>query len=71
MEKIKTLWASWKAKHWDDEWRVLDEPIPWVQIDRPPLRKFWEKHKQWLSKVLPWLVGLIGGALILKALGLA
>lgn len=71
MKKIKALLARWKVKHWDDEWRVLDEPLPWLQVDRPPLRAFWEKHKKSFFKVVPWLAGLIGGAAILKVIGLA
>jgi hypothetical protein len=37
----------------------------------PPLRAFWNKYKALIFKAGPWLGGLVGGAIILKLIGLA
>ena len=71
MKKINEAFKRWKEKHWDLKAYVHEEPLLLMMgFNRPPLRAFWEKHKALILKVRPWLGGLIGGAVILKILGL-
>lgn len=72
MKKLQEAWERWKSQHWDDKHRVEEgASYVWLQVDRPPLRRFWEDHKTRIKKAAIWLLALIGGALILKLLGLA
>ena len=71
MKSLKVALARWKAKHWDEQVFTRGGDIPWLGFDRPPLRAFWEKHKGLIFKVGPWLGGVIGGAIILRAIGLS
>ncbi|WP_207864932.1 hypothetical protein [Pseudomonas sp. 58(2021)] len=72
MKRFKKIFERLKEKHWDLK-PYLDEGPMYAILgfDRPPLRAFWEKHKASIMKLLPWLAGLICGAVILKFLGLA
>ena len=71
MKSLKQAFARWKEKHWDEQVFSQRDDIPWFGFDRPPLRAFWEQYKELFFKVGPWLCGLIGGAIILKLIGLA
>lgn len=72
MKRLKEAFARWKAKHWDEQvFFSRDGGIPWLGFDRPPLRAFWEKHRRLFFKAGPWLGCLIGGAIILRLIGLA
>jgi hypothetical protein len=72
MKRVKEAFARWKAKHWDLKPYIHDEPMILVMgFDRPPLRALWEKYKHLVFKFGPWLACLIGGAIILKLVGLA
>lgn len=69
MKKLKEAFSAWKIRHWDDKYKAIDGPNPWLDIDRPPLRRLWENHKAKIKTLLTWLVPLVAGAAILKALG--
>jgi len=71
MTEKKGVFARLKQKHWDEELYLGTPEEPWIGIDRPPLRRMWIKHKGLLITAAYWLGGLIGGALILKLIGLA
>lgn len=72
MKKIKEAFKRWKEKHWDLQMYTHDDVFfGMIGFDRPPLRAFWEKNKRLILKVAPWLGSLIGGAIILKLIGLA
>ncbi|WP_353742565.1 hypothetical protein WHX55_10945 [Pseudomonas fluorescens] len=71
MKRLKEAFARWKTKHWDEKAYIHDEPMFLMMgFERPPLRAFWEKHKVSILKAAPWLASLIGGAIILKIVGL-
>ena len=72
MKALKAMFARWKKKHWDLKVVSINEPsFSFLGFDRPPLRAFWEKHKGLFFKAGPWLGGLVGGAIILKFIGLS
>lgn len=72
MKRFKEAFGRWKAKHWDLQMYTHDEEFfGMIGFDRPPLRAFWERRKSLILKFGPWLAGLIGGAIILKLIGLA
>jgi hypothetical protein len=72
MKRLKAAFARWKRKHWDNQfWSSEGQQFVMMGTSPPPLRALWEKHKALVFKAVPWLGGLIGGAIILKALGLA
>lgn len=72
MKRLKEAFERWKAKNWDEQfWSSEGENFSMAGFTPPPLRAFWEKHKSLVFKVGPWLGGLIGGAIILKLIGLA
>ncbi len=72
MKRLKEAFARWKSKHWDEQYWSSEGPgYSMAGLTPPPLRAFWEKHKGLVFKAGPWLGGLIGGAIILKLIGLA
>ncbi len=72
MNWLKEAFGRWKAKNWDRQ-PFLDEGANFVHLgfDSPPLRGLWDKHGKSVITASKWLVALVGGALILKLLGLA
>lgn len=75
MQRLKRLWKRWKAKHWDMDIEVIDDPhILGVFPVVPPLRAKWEAISPSLKKWGPDIaVGVLAGiitTLILRMLGL-
>lgn len=72
MEKIKAAFKRWKEKHWDLKLYIHNsEFFSMTGFNRPPLRRFWEKHGANIKKAGVWLLALIAGGLITKLLGIA
>ncbi len=71
MNWLRDAFRRWKAKHWDRQ-PFFDEGVNFVHMgfDTPPLRAFWDKRGKSVITASKWLLVLIGGALILRLLGL-
>lgn len=69
---IKRHWLKWKAKHWDIDLEIMDDPHTFaVFFNKPPLRARWEAIKPHLRKRGPEIiVGVLVGIIVTLLLAL-
>ncbi len=71
MKWAKDALRRWKERNWDRQ-PFVDEGHNFVHLGfkSPRLRAFWDKRGKSVITASKWLLALIGGALILRFLGL-
>lgn len=71
MKQLRDAFRRWKERNWDRK-PFVDEGANFIHLgfDTPRLRAFWDKRGKSVITASKWLLALVGGALLLRFLGL-